>query len=39
MANLKRPKLAAMLFATALCIMPANGETIKYYNNENPDDT
>lgn len=38
MANLKRPKLAAMLFATALCIMPANGETIKYYNNENPDD-
>lgn len=38
MANLKRPKLAAMLFAAALCIMPANGETIKYYNNENPDD-
>ena len=38
MANLKRPKLAAMLFAAALCIMPANGETIEYYNNENPDD-
>lgn len=38
MANLKRPKLAAMLFAAALCIMPANGETITYYNNENPDD-
>ena len=38
MANLKRPKLAAMLFAAALCSMPANGETITYYNNENPDD-
>lgn len=38
MANLKRPKLAVMLFAAALCIMPANGETITYYNNENPDD-
>ena len=38
MANLKRPKFAAMLFAAALCIMPANGETITYYNNENPDD-
>lgn len=38
MANLKRPKLAAMLFTAALCIMPANGETITYYNNENPDD-
>lgn len=38
MANLKRPKLAAMLFAAALCPMLANGETITYYNNENPDD-
>lgn len=38
MANLKRPKLAAMLFAAALCPMSANGETITYYNNENPDD-
>lgn len=38
MANLKRPKLAAMLFAAALCPMLANGETIEYYNNENPDD-
>lgn len=38
MTNLKRPKLAAMLFAAALCPMLANGETITYYNNENPDD-
>ena len=38
MTNLKRPKLAAMLFAAVLCSMPANGETITYYNNENPDD-
>lgn len=38
MANLKRPKLAVMLFAAALCPMLANGETITYYNNENPDD-
>lgn len=38
MTNLKRPKLAVMLFAAALCPMLANGETITYYNNENPDD-
>lgn len=37
MANLKRPKLAAMLFAAALCIMPANGETIEYYNPDKDD--
>lgn len=37
MANLKRPKLAAMLFAAALCPMSANGETIEYYNPDKDD--